>query len=417
MTTKTYQIYLVDDDKDFREATCEYLQEEGLSTRAFSNGQTMLDNLDPEWSGVILCDIRMSKMDGFAVLKAARLAAPAVPVVMITGHGDVRLAINAIKAGAYDFLEKPVQPDFLLSIMNRTINARKLIIENKRLRSRLARRGGMASQLIGRSIAMKACRKALLDLATLPITVTLFGETGTGKSFAARILHEYGEGAGEFYTINCAALNLGGLQKNLTEIGKNTETLYIRAVHKLDLKDQTLLADYLQRHERPRIVLSYTGTLEPSAHDTISDELLYLINAATIEMPPLRTRNKDIYLLLEVFLREAAIKYNKRLPYITQEILAPLGKHDWPGNVLELYNVAERMVIGLGVNLMQRRQGDTQQSSTYDEAMLEFERNILEQTLRETSGKKGEAAQKLSIPRKRLYLRMKAVGLSISGHD
>jgi two-component system C4-dicarboxylate transport response regulator DctD len=418
VTPKVHQIYLVDDDKDFREATCEFLREEGLATRAFSDGETMLDTIDPEWGGIILCDIRMAGMDGFAVLKAARLAAPDVPVVMITGHGDVRLAIAAMKAGAYDFLEKPVQPDFLLSMMRRTLNARKLFVENKRLRSRMARRGGVASQLIGRSKAIKQCRKALLDLAPLPITVTLFGETGTGKSFAARILHEYGEGAGEFHTINCAALSREGFQSDLNDIDAHAATLYIRSVHKLDLKDQTLLADYLRNHGRPRVILSYTGSFAtPSDQNIISDELLYLVNVATLEMPPVKDREKDIYLLLEAFLREAAVRYDKRLPNITKEMLAPLGKHDWPGNVRELRNVAERMVIGLAIDLAQRRRDDTQNNAKYDEAMLDFERNLLEQALRETSGKKGETAQNLSIPRKRLYLRMKAVGLSVSGHD
>ena len=111
------------------------------------------------------------------------------------------------------------------------------------------------------------------------------------------------------------------------------------------------------------------------------------------------------------------MRYDKRLPNITKEILAPLGTHDWPGNVRELRNVAERMVIGLAVDLARRGRGDTERNSTYDEAMLSFERDLLEQALRETSGRKGETAQILSIPRKRLYLRMKAVGLSISGQD
>jgi two-component system C4-dicarboxylate transport response regulator DctD len=282
----------------------------------------------------------------------------------------------------------------------------------------MARRGGIASQLIGRSLAMKTCRKALLDLAPLPITVTLFGETGTGKSFAAKILHEYGEGDGELHTINCAALSREGLQSDLDGISANTSTLYVRAVHKLDLKDQTLIADYLRRRKRARTVLSYTGSFTmPSVQNVIGDELLYLMNVATLEMPPVREREKDIYLLLETFLRAAAVQYDKRLPNITKEILAPLSTHDWPGNVRELRNVAERMVIGLAVDLARRGRGDTQRNTTYDEAMLGFERDLLEQALRETSGRKGETAQILSIPRKRLYLRMKAVGLSISGQD
>ena len=104
-------IYLVDDDTDFREATTEFLESEGFVTRAFENGARMLERLDPEWDGLILCDVRMQGMDGFAVLKAVRAAAAKVPFIMMTGHGDIRMAITAIRGGAYDFLEKPVQPD------------------------------------------------------------------------------------------------------------------------------------------------------------------------------------------------------------------------------------------------------------------------------------------------------------------
>lgn len=418
MAHKDHQIYVVDDDKDFREATCELLTEEGLPARGFPDCQSMLAVLDPEWDGVILTDIRMAGMDGFDVLKAAKAAAPDIPVIMITGHGDVRLAIAAIKAGAYDFLEKPVQPEFLLSMMRRTVNVRKLVIENKRLRSRMARRGGVASQLLGRSTVMKACRKALLDLAPLPITVTIFGESGTGKSLAAKVLHEYSEGAGEFRIVNGTSVRATGLQSELDDIGDDTGTLFMRAVHMLDHKDQTVLADYLRRRKRPRVVLSLTGTL-PDQHQNaaICDELLYLINVATVEMPSLRSRERDIFLLLEAFLRKAAQQYGKRLPNVTKEMLVPLGKHTWPGNVRELHNVAERLVIGLAANLDDYQSTGRSEQPAYDEAMLNFERSLLEQALRETSGRKGEAADLLSIPRKRLYLRLKAVGLSTTGHD
>lgn len=412
------QVYVVDDDQDFREATCELLEEEGLSPRGYSDGAAMLGSLDPEWGGVILCDVRMAGMDGFEVLKAVRQAAPDVPFVMITGHGDVRLAIAAIKAGAYDFLEKPMQPDVMISLIRRTLNARKLVIENKQLRRRIARRGGMASQLVGRSEVMRACRKALLDLAPLPITVTLFGETGTGKSLAAQMLHDYGEGSGELYTINCATVTAEEMQFELDNVAPETDTLFVRAVHKLDMAGQTQLAAFLRRQDRPRVILSHTGALTSlTEQNPLSDELLYLVNVATIEMPALRDRNRDIYLLLETFLREAASRYGKRLPHVTKEMLAPLAKHDWPGNVRELRNVAERMVIGLGVDLQARASSGAAPQQTYDEAMLVFERDLLEQALRETAGRKGAAADLLSIPRKRLYLRMRAVGLLKPGQE
>ncbi len=412
------QVYVVDDDQDFREATCELLEEEGLNPRAYSDGNAMLKRLDPEWGGVILCDIRMVGMDGFKVLKAVRQTAPNVPFVMITGHGDVRLAIAAIKAGAYDFLEKPMQPDVMISLIRRTLNARKLVIENQQLRRRIARRGSMASQLVGRSEVMRACRKALLDLAPLPVTVTLYGETGTGKSLAARVLHDYGEGSGGFHVINCATVSADGLQYELDDIARDTDTLFVRAVHNLDANWQTWLADYLRRQDRPRVILSFTGSLkDPAAQTSLSDELLYLLNVATVEMPALRERSRDVYLLLEAFLREAAARYEKRLPYVTKEMLTPLGKHDWPGNVRELRNVAERMIIGLEMNLQRSSCGGAAAHRSYDEAMLNFERDLLEQTLRETAGVKGAAADRLSIPRKRLYLRMKAVGFLKTGQE
>ncbi len=418
MKHETHQIYVVDDDQDFREATCEFLEEEGLRPCGFSDGKTMLDRLDPEWGGVILCDIRMAGMDGFEVLKAARQAAPEVPLVMITGHGDVRLAIAAIKAGAYDFLEKPAQPDVLLSTITRTLNARKLVLDNKRLRRRITQRGGMASQLVGRSDVMRDCRKALLDLAPLPITVTLYGETGTGKALAARMLHDFGEGSGGFHVINCATVTVDGLQGDLNDIAPDTATVFVRAVHKLDVKGQTQLADFLRRLDRPRVILSYTGSLiDPSNQTSLSDELFYLVNVATIEMPALRLRNRDVYLLLETFLREAAARYGKRLPNVTKEMLIPLGKHGWPGNVRELRNVAERMIIGLGMNLQAQARAGALAQQPYDDAMLGFERDLLEQALRETEGRKGDAARLLSIPRKRLYLRMKAVGILKTGQE
>lgn len=418
MKRETHQVYVVDDDQDFREATCELLEEEGLLPRGFPDGQSMLDSLDPEWGGVILCDIRMAGMDGFQVLSAVRQAAPDVPLVMITGHGDVRLAIAAIKAGAYDFLEKPMQPDVMISLIRRTLKARKLVLENKQLRRRIARRGGIASQLVGRSDVMRACRKSLLDLATLPITVTLYGETGTGKSLAAQVLHDYGEGAGGFHVVNCATVSADGLHDELAAIGADVDTLFVRAVHKLDGNGQTWLADYLRRTDRPRVILSYTGSLkDPGVQTNLSDELLYLVNVATVEMPALRDRNRDVYLLLETFLREAAARYEKRLPNVTKDMLTPLGKHDWPGNVRELRNVAERMIIGLGMNLQPSSRGGAAVQQSYDDAMLGFERDLLEQALRDTAGRKGEAAELLSIPRKRLYLRMKAVGLLKPGQE
>lgn len=410
-------VYLVDDDIDFREATCELLESSGLQVAAFSSGKVMLDQLDPEWPGAILCDVRMAKMDGFAVLKAVRTVAKEIPFIMITGHGDVRLAIASIKAGAYDFIEKPVQPDFLISIMTRSVAARKLLLENRRLRRRVQAKSGLTRSIAGRSTAMRDIRSQVMRLATLPMSVCIFGETGTGKSVVARALHDFGSGDGGFVTIGCAATTPDNLRAVLAELCSETATIFLRSLHRLDAQSQAILADFLRAQDTHRIVASITGAVEIQPEQDLSDELFFLVNVARLDVPPLRDRGRDVFVLLEDFLRAASARFGQPLPKITNEMVKALERHNWPGNLRELQNVAERLVMGLPIDLAERSACGASGPATYDEAMQAFERNLLTQTLRETGGRKGDASELLSIPRKRLYLRMKAMGLSFSGQD
>lgn len=414
--TQEAQIFLVDDDVDFREATCELLQSAGFNVVAFSTGAQMLDQLDPEWPGAILCDVRMAGMDGFAVLKAMREMAKEIPFVMITGHGDVRLAIASIKAGAYDFIEKPVQPDFLISTMNRAVAARRLVVENRRLRSRAQNKDGLAGTIVGKSQTMRDIRAQVLRLATMPMSVCIFGETGTGKSVVARALHDYGEGDGDFVVIGCAATTPQDFRAELSELEPDT-TLFLRSLDQLDRSCQAILADFLKSSHTPRIIASMTGGLDSRTEQNLSDELYFLANVARLDMPPLRDRGRDVFFLLEVFLRAASARFRQPLPKVTKEMIKMLEQHSWPGNARELQNVAERMIMGLPIDLDDRTAKKGELSASYDEAMHRFERDLLTQSLRETGGRKGDAAELLSIPRKRLYLRMKAVGLANSGQD
>lgn len=401
------EIYLVDDDADFREATTELLEDSGLRVQAVSSAGPMLRALDPEWAGVVLCDVRMADMDGFATLKAVRAQAPRVPFIMITGHGDVRLAIAAIKAGAYDFIEKPVQPDVLLSTLKRSIAARKLYLDNARLRSRAQRGGGLRSQILGRAPAIKEVRRLLADIAPLPVTVLMLGEPGTGKSLGAQALHDHGRGGGELHFIACATANEQNFTNKLASLPCDG-TVIFRGAHLLGPELHGHLTEFLRRDDRPRAVLTATE------RDTLDDRLFYLASGVTVELPPLRDRERDIFILLEHFLRDAATRFGRPLPMTTKEMLAPIARHQWPGNIRELRAVAERLVIGLPPDLVDRPKGDTNDLN-YDDAMQRFEADLLGQALRETGGRKGDAAALLAIPRKRLYLRMKAVGLLAQG--
>lgn len=414
---KSADVYLVDDDTDFREATCELLESSGLQVAAFASGQKMLEQLDPEWPGAILCDVRMAGMDGFAVLAAARDIAKAIPVIMITGHGDVRLAIAAIKAGAYDFIEKPVQPDFLISTMTRSVAARRLLLENRRLRRRVQTKSGLSGTIIGRSAVMRDIRAQVIRLADLPMSVCIFGETGTGKSVVARALHDYGTGEGDFVTLGCAGTTPEDVRAVLADLGPETATLFLRSLDRLNSASQAILADFMKSQTTFRIMASMTGGPNSQPEGNLSDDLYFLANVARVDMPPLRDRGRDVFVVLELFLRAASARFSQPLPKITHEMIEVLERHPWPGNLRELQNVAERLVMGLPINLGDRAPRGTAKPTSYDEAMHAFERNLLAQSLRETGGRKGDAAELLSIPRKRMYLRMKAVGLSKTGQD
>ncbi|MFK7848913.1 MAG: sigma-54-dependent transcriptional regulator [Rhodothermales bacterium] len=412
--TKIPVIYLVEDDIDFSEATKELLDCEGLTTRVFNRGVDMLAELDPEWAGVILSDVKMPKMDGFELLHASQDIAPEVPFVMMTGHGDIPMALAAVEAGAYGFLEKPIRPEYLLSQIHRALSSRKLFLENQKLRRRVARFADMGVYLLGTSRVMKYCRKELLDVAPLPLPVLIYGEGGTGKELAARTIHDFSDVDGEFVVVNCSIVTEPNFSKLLDLQGSLTNTLFFRALHTLPLSLQNILSDFLRQNSDIRVITSITG--EPSNHladGTLSEELYYLINVATIQMPALRNRDKDIYLLLESFMREAAERFGKKMRMLSAEQLHKFYKYKWPGNVRELRNSAERIIIGLPVELQsQNSVKDGYQNTSYEQAMYEFEKSLLEQTLVETGGHRGEAANLLSIPRKRLYLRLKSVGLT-----
>jgi two-component system, NtrC family, C4-dicarboxylate transport response regulator DctD len=407
------KVYLVDDDLDFREATKELLDDENIPTQIFDRGKAMLSTLDPEWDGVVLCDVKMPTMDGFEVLSAAQEIAPEVPFIMMTGHGDIPMAINAVKAGAYSFLEKPVQPAYLLSQINQALNHRKLMLENYRLRRRVLRFSDMGIYFMGTSKAIKLCRKKMLDVAPLPVPVMLYGEAGTGKALAARTIHEFSEVSGEFYDIDCGTLSEEELSRILLLPEHKESTIFLRALHQMPLNLQNILVGFLRQSKGPRIIASVKG--DPAAllaEGGLGEELYYLFNVATIELPPLKERGKDISLLLDSFMQDAAKKFNKRRKMISPEQLQAFHKYDWPGNVRELRSAAERTIIGLAVDLKARPGGKTQgQNISYEQAMYDFEKSLLEQTLTESGGHKGEAAKLLSIPRKRLYLRLKSVGL------
>ena len=421
--TEAPLVHVVDDDGDLREAVLETLEDAVIPAIGFSRASDALKVLDPEWPGVILSDIRMPGISGLEFLDQAKVSAPDVPFVLMTGHGDVATAIAAMKAGAYDFLEKPTPPEYLVGVVRRALQARTLQLENSSLRQMIVTGGSLKTRLAGRSKAMKICRRDILAIAPLNVDVLLRGETGTGKGLAAHCIHDMSPRKSKaFVTVNCATLSLENIEESLfSDQGKIAEaaggTLFLDDLGALEESVQARIFRFLEDRgsapETPRIVAALKE--EPDvliAAGKLRADLYYLINVAQVLLPPLRERDKDIFFLLEHFIREAAGRHNLKLPNIRAEDLAPFRTYDWPGNVRELRNAAEKMVIGLDVVLGSSGSSTRITAGGYDAALQKFEFDLLQTALMQAGGRKGDAAEILGIPRKRLYLRLKQYGLN-----
>ncbi len=412
----TALIYVVDDDDDLREAVLDTFAKHKLPARGFARAAEALDQLDPEWPGVILSDIRMPGMNGLEFQQEAHRLAPDVPVVLFTGHGDVPMAVEAMRGGAFEFLEKPVHPEHLHQVVLRALKMRELQIEVGSLKDRVRGARPLKERLLGRSNAMRYVRRDIQAVAPLQVEVLLCGEGGTGKTEAARAIHDLSTNTGgEFVIVNCSAISRDDLDGVLFDDGGAVArlargTLYLQNLDSLPDRLQAQILRIFDEPGAPRVVASISRKPEELlAEGIMRSDLLYRVNVAQIEMPPLRERGRDVFLLLDHFIRQAAARHNKSQKSLPLPDLDAVGNYDWPGNVRELRNVAEKLVVGLTLNL--GGPAGKEISESYDAAMLRHERELLTNALIQSGGRKAAAAEMLGIPRKRLYLRLKHCGL------
>ena len=372
-------VIVVDDEASIRTAVEQWLSLSGFEVQLFSRAEDCLAQLPKNFPGVILSDVRMPGISGLELLAQVQRLDPDLPIILLTGHGDVPMAVEAMRDGAYDFLEKPFSPDTLLSSLRRALDKRRLVLENRRLHQQADSRAKLDATLLGVSRALQTLRRQVLELAALPVNVLIRGETGSGKELIARCLHDFGPRAGKpFVALNCAAIpeqlfeaELFGHESGAftgaqgKRIGKleyaDGGTLFLDEIESMPLAQQVKLLRVLQEQKLERlgsnqsikvdlriIAATKPDLLDEARAGRFREDLAYRLTVAELRLPPLRERREDIPLLYEHFAQNAGERLGRSVAPLSGAQLSRLLSHDWPGNVRELANAAERQVLGLG---------------------------------------------------------------------
>lgn len=448
MSGKTPIIHLVDDDDDLRHALAQGLELEGLNVVVHHRAESVLDVVGRDEYGVVISDIRMPGDDGMTLLKKILAIDPALPVILITGHGDVQLAVEAMRGGAYDFIEKPFAVSRLSAVIERALEKRRLVLENRTLRTELDQRHDMTQRLVGRSAAMVRLRGQIEAVAGTDADVLVVGETGSGKEVVARALHDYGPRAtGNFVAINCAALPaeifeselfghepgaFTGAQKQ--RVGKlehaNGGTVFLDEIESMPLELQAKLLRAIEQRSIERLGSNQTIPLDvrfvaatkfdlekEGDKGTFREDLYYRLNVITLTIPPLRERKDDIALLFFHLARDARARYRREIPDIDPALEAELLVRDWPGNVRELRNFADRFVLGMWTGLETDADPDAERPSNLANQVAAFEKAAIETELSRHGGQLKPVYESLGISRKGLYDKMKRHGIVVDVAD
>ncbi|AYH43061.1 sigma-54 dependent transcriptional regulator [Azoarcus sp. DN11] len=436
------KVLIVEDDPNVRLGCEQAMQLAGIPVQAVASAEAGQRLVGPDFPGVVVTDMRLPGMDGMQLLRALVTQDAALPVIMITGHGDVTLAVEAMRSGAYDFIPKPFSPDHLVEVVSRALEKRALTMEVESLRRRLDHRDAIEARLIGRSPQMERVRRLLLELADTSVDVLIVGETGTGKEAVARCLHDLSSRS----AANYVALNCGGLPDNLIDselfgheagaftgaqkrrIGKiehaNGGTLFLDEVESMPVAVQIKLLRVLQERmvERLgsnalipvacRVVAATKEDLRELAdRQKFRADLYYRLNVARVELPPLRERREDIPLLLEHFMLYAAQQHQRPIPEVGREQMQQLMAHAWPGNVRELRNAAECLVLGLSRDFGTTPSPEARGASLA-EAVDNFERSLIAAELRRQNGNLARSSEALQVAKTTLHDKIRKYGLA-----
>lgn len=431
-------IMVIDDEASIREAIQQWLELSGFEVVLHPRAEPALAQISRDFAGVVLSDVRMPGLDGLSLLDRLQQLDPDLPVILLTGHGDVAMAVEAMRQGAYDFLEKPFSPEALLNSLKRALEKRRLVLENRRLQQHNDQATQLAGRLLGVSPGMQALRQQVLALAPLPVNVLVRGETGSGKEQLARCLHDFSPRRNKpFVALNCAAIpdtlfeaELFGHESGAftgaqgKRIGKlehaNGGTLFLDEIESMPLAQQAKLLRVIQEQRLERLGSNQSITvdlrivaatkpdlLEEARAGRFREDLVYRLNVAELHLPPLRDRREDIPLLFEHFVQRAAQKLGCAPRPLTHNQLVRLFSHPWSGNVRELANAAERHLLNLDSSSAEPNIG-----SSLAAQVDAFEAQCLRAALSRHKGDIKAVLNELQLPRRTLNEKMQRYGLA-----
>ncbi|MYM24910.1 response regulator [Duganella sp. FT135W] len=441
------KVLLIEDDAAVRAGSAQALDLAGFEVEAFASAEPVLARITPGFAGVVVSDVRLPGMSGLEFMAAAKAIDAQLPVVLVTGHGDISMAVGAMRNGAYDFIAKPYSSEQLAEVVQRAQETRRLMLEVAALRHRIEHGEGIEATLLGDSAPMRALRHTILDLADEPADVLIYGETGTGKEMVARCLHQYSRRhKRHFVALNCGAIPetifesevFGHESGSFTGAGKRQigkiehadgGSLFLDEIESLPMALQVKLLRVLQERYIERlgsnspvpvdvrvIAAAKVDLKEWSDQQKFRSDLYYRLNLIVLNLPPLRERREDIPLLFEHFVLGAAARYKREAPPVPGALMQSLMAHNWPGNVRELRNIAERFVLGLSSGSDGLLSERSMAPMPLAEQVGAFERAVIEQELRKAGGSVTAVSLALGVPKQTLYYKLQKYGLIADGY-
>ncbi len=431
------RILFVDDDREMRHSTGQALELAGFEVTLLASGEEALALTTPGFNGVVVSDIRMPGMDGMTLLQRVQQVDADLPVILVTGHAEVQLAVEAMRAGAYDFIEKPFRVADLATVLRRAADHRALVVDNRRLRAVAGKRDDIEARLPGRTQTMLDLRYRIRAIGASDADTLILGPTGAGKEVVARALHDLSGRAGKpFIAIDCAALPEALIESELfgheqgafpgalrPRYGKFEHarggTILLDDIGLMPVELQARLLRVLQERVITRlgsnepvpldvrfIATSKTDLAEAVARGRFREDLYWRLNVAVMRVPALAERREDIPLLFLQLVRESAARHGVPEPPLPPAQSSALAARDWPGNVRELRNLAERFVLNLDP-----LGGPGDDGAKLADRVAEYERSLIAGAIAAHGGRLKAVYETLGISRKTLYVKMQTHGL------